>query len=415
VGVNGSGGPLAGVRVLDFTWALAGPFGTMVLCDLGAEVWKVEPVGMTEKDRGPGPMAGGVNVYFFSINRGKQSIAIDLKTDEGLELGLRLAERADVLCENFSPGTMARLGLGYDAVSARNPRIVYASTSGFGQTGPAAHRGAVDVIIQAMSGVMSITGHPDGPPARPGYSIADMAGGMFTAIGVLGALLERERSGRGQYIDVAMLDCQLALLENAISRYFATGETPGRIGTRHPLITPFQAFPTADGYVVIAGVKDWTLFCALIERDELAQDERFRFNELRTRNHAALEPLLDEAFRRRTTGEWIAALEQACLVAPLNDVAQAVAEEQPLHREMIVSLPASTGATLRVPGSPVKYSRTPARVERGADAPGGHTMALLRDVLGLDDGEIARLAAAGVVQTAEGTPVDAQPPPVALP
>jgi CoA:oxalate CoA-transferase len=395
-------GPLDGIRILDFTWALAGPFGSMILCDMGAEVWKVEPVGITEAERGPGPMVDGTNTYFFSINRGKQSIEIDLKSERGRDIVLSLAEHADVVTENFSPGTMARLGLGYDDIAERNARIIYASTSGFGQTGPYAQRGAVDVIVQAMSGLMSITGHPEGEPARAGYSIADMAGGMFTAIGVLGALVERERSGRGQYIDVAMFDSQIALLEGAVSRHLATGEVPGRIGTRHPLITPFQALPTSDGYVVIAGVKDWTLFCALIDRDELATDARFATNELRTRNHAELEPLLAAALRVGTTDQWIATLRDACLVAPMNTVPQAAIDPQTLAREMIVDLPTAAGGHMRVSSSPLKYSRTPVALDRGADAPGGHTAAILRDVLGLDDASIATLAAEGVIGTGDG-------------
>lgn len=404
-------GPLEGIRILDFTWALAGPFGSMILCDLGAEVWKVEPVGISEAERGPGPMVDGTNTYFFSINRGKQSIEIDLKSERGKEIVLSLAERADIVTENFSPGTMARLGLGYDAIAARNPRIIYASTSGFGQTGPYAQRGAVDVIVQAMSGLMSITGHPDGGPARAGYSIADMAGGMFTAIGVLGALVERQRSDRGQYIDVAMFDSQLALLEGAVCRHLATGEMPGRIGTRHPLITPFQAFPTADGYVVIAGVKDWTLFCALIDRDALASDARFATNELRTRNHAALEPLIIDALAAKTTSAWIEGLREACLVAPLNSVAQAAADPQTLARGMIADLPTAAGGRMRVSASPLKYSRTPVAVERGADAPGGHTAAILSEVLGMDAEAIASLVTDGVVGTGGGGPKGDAPVP----
>jgi len=400
----GAMGPLEGIRILDFTWALAGPFGTMILCDMGAEVWRIEPVGMTEDQRSPGPVVGGVNLYYFSLSRGKQAVHIDLKSGVGREIALSLAEHADVVTENFSPGTMATLGLGYEAMSARNPRIIYASTSGFGQTGPAARRGAVDVIVQAMSGLMSITGHPGGPPARAGYSIGDMAAGMFTAIGVLGALVEREKSGKGQYLDVAMLDAQFALLENAMTRYFATGIVPGPIGTRHPLITPFQAFTTADGYIVVAGVKDWALFCALIDKDGLVTDPRFATNELRTANHAALEPILSGAFRERTTAAWIAALEDACLVAPLNTIAQAAGEPQAAHREMFVDVPGSDGGTVRVVNSPLKYSRTQVRVERGADPVGGHTADVLRRVLGMSDDRIAELRRTGIVQTAEDVP-----------
>ncbi|OAI40336.1 hypothetical protein AYO38_06035 [bacterium SCGC AG-212-C10] len=390
-------GPLDGIKILDFTWALAGPYGVMILCDLGAEVWKVEAVGMTEPARGPGPMVDGINTYFFSVNRGKQSIEIDLKSERGRELALSLAEQADVVTENFRPGTMRDLGLDYDAVSARNPSIIYASTSGFGQTGPYAGRGAVDVIVQAMSGIISITGHENGPPARPGYSIGDMAGGMFTAIGVLGALVERQRSGKGQYVDVSMLDSQVALLENAVVRYFATGEVPGRIGTRHPLVTPFQVFQTADGALVIAGVKDWTLFCALIARDELATDARFANNTLRTANHALLEPLLNEAFLAKTTADWIAELEQICLIAPLNTIDAMAADPQVNARGMFVELPASNGKSYKVSASPVKYSRTPVEITAGADAPGASTGRILGTYLGLSAAEIQQLMADGVV------------------
>jgi CoA:oxalate CoA-transferase len=399
-------GPLDGITVLDFTWHLAGPYGTLQLADLGAEVWKVETVYADEQRRGPGPMVDGINTYFFSVNRGKQSIALDLRSDEGKEIVYGLARHADVLTENFTPGTMERLGFGYERMAAINPRLIYASTSGFGQTGPYRERGAVDVIVQGMGGVISITGHPDGPPARPGYSIGDMAGGLFTAIGVLAALVERDRSGKGQRIDVAMLDAQVALLENAIVRYCATGEVPQRIGTRHPLTTPFQAFPTADGYVVVAGVKDWELFCARIERDELILDERFKTNALRTQNHAQLEPILNEVFRQKTTDEWIVLLEPVCLIGPMNTIDRVVADPQVQAREMIVDLPAWNGAHLKVSGTPVKLSRTPGGPVSGPDRPAGHTAALLREKLGYSEERIADLTARGVIGLPEQAPVE---------
>jgi CoA:oxalate CoA-transferase len=389
-------GPLEGIKILDFTWALAGPYGVMQLCDLGATVWKVEVVGQTEDRRAAGPIVDGINTYTFSINRGKQSICLDLKSPEGKEIALRLAEQADVVIENFSAGTMKGLGLDYEAVSARNPGIVYASLSGFGQTGPYANRGAVDVIVQGLGGVMSITGYPDGPPARVGYSIGDMAGGLFMAQGVLAALVERSRSGKGQYIDVAMLDAQVNLAENAIVRYFATGELPQRIGTRHPLNTPFQAFPTADGYIVLAGVRDWPLFCALIERDELIDDARFADNRSRTRHHAELEPILLETFRRKTNDEWMAILGEKFLIAPLQTIADVAVDPQVNHREMLIDLPSWKGRSFRVVNSPVKLSRTPVTLTEGTDRAGGHTRAILRDVLDMDEAEIDRLYEAGV-------------------
>jgi CoA:oxalate CoA-transferase len=394
-------GPLAGIRVLDFTWHLAGPYGTMQLADLGAEVWKIELVYADEQTRGPGPVVDGINTYFFSVNRGKHSIAIDLRAPEAKEIIYELIKHVDVLAENFVPGTMDRLGFGYDEMSGRNPRLVYASTSGFGQTGPYRERGAVDVIVQGMGGVISITGHPDGPPARPGYSIGDMAGGLFTALAVTSALVERDRSGQGQRIDVAMLDAQVALLENAIVRYCATGEVPERIGTRHPLTTPFQAFPTKDGYVVVAGVKDWELFCAAIDRDELILDERFKTNQLRTQNHAVLEPILNAIFAQRTTAEWLDLLSEICLIGPMNTIDQVVADPQVQAREMVVPLPAWTGGTMRVSGSPMKFSRTAAGPHRGADRPGGHTAAILKQYAGLSDEQIQDLVARGVIAVGE--------------
>ncbi len=394
---GGRRGPLAGIRVLDFTWHLAGPYGTMQLADLGAEVWKVELVYADEETRGPGPKVDGIDTYFFSVNRGKHSLALDLRDPEVRDIIYRLVPHVDVVCENFIPGTMQRLGLDAETLRAINPRLIYASTSGFGQTGPYRGRGAVDVIVQGMGGVMSITGHPGGPPARPGYSIGDMAGGLFTALGVLAALVERDRSGEGQVIDVGMLDAQIALLENAVVRYTATGEVPGPIGTRHPLTTPFQAFPTKDGAVVVAGVKDWALFCAAIGRDDLIFDERFATNTLRTANHAVLEPILLAVFRERTTAAWLEALAEVCLIGPVNTVADAVSDSQVQSRRMIAELPAWNGRRLRVAGNPVKLSRTPAGPWEGADHAGGHTAAVLRDYAGLSDEAIAALAARGAI------------------
>jgi CoA:oxalate CoA-transferase len=303
---------------------------------------------------------------------------------------------------------MDRLGFGYDRLKELNPRLIYASTSGFGQTGPYRERGAVDVIVQGMGGVMSITGHPGGPPARPGYSIGDLAGGLFTAIGVLSALVERAASGVGQRVDVAMLDAQVALMENAIVRYCATGVVPGPIGTRHPLNTPFQAFPASDGWIVIAGVKDWALFCARIGRDELIFDERFASRALRNANHAALEPLLFETFRTRTVDEWLAELGEVCLIGPMNTVDRVVADPQVQAREMVVTLPTWKGGEMAVSGTPVKLSRTPAGPRTGAARPGADTEAALRDA-GLSDEQIAALVERGVAALDERRDPDARP------
>ncbi len=301
--------PLSDITVLDLTWVLSGPFASMILADMGANVIKVERPPYGDVARTTGPYIGDESGYFFSINRGKKSICLDLKNDQGRELFLRLAEKADVVTENFTPGTMDALGVGYGTLAARNPRLVYAATSGFGQTGPDRDRPALDIIVQGMGGIMSITGEPGGPPVRPGNSQGDITAGLYTAIGVLTALHERERSGKGQMVDVSMLDCQIAILENAFVRYFATGEPPKPIGTRHPLTTPFQAFPTKDGWIVIAiswGVENqWELFCATIDRPALIGDERFETPGLRTKQHAVLEPMLNDALKAKTTDEWL--------------------------------------------------------------------------------------------------------------
>jgi CoA:oxalate CoA-transferase len=395
-------GPLEGVRILDLTWVLAGPFASMVLCDLGADVIKVERPPIGDVARMTAPLVNGESCYFLSVNRGKRSIAIDLKNEAGRDLFLRLVERVDVVMENFTPGTMEALGLGYDVLSQGNPRLIYAATSGFGQTGPDRLRPALDIIAQGMGGIMSITGEPGGPPVRPGTSLGDIAAGLFTAIGVLAALHERERSGRGQMIDVAMLDCQVSILENAFARYFATGQVPGPIGTRHPVATPFQAFPTRDGYIVLAlswGVENqWELFCATIGRADLIDDHRFDTGPLRTEHHAELEPILIEAMKKKTTAEWVREFDAIGLpCGPLNNIAQAAALPQVKAREMLVEVEHRRIGRFPLPNTPVKLSRTPGGVRGPSPDLGQHTDDVLRELLGLPDEEIGRLREAGAI------------------
>lgn len=398
-GTGETRGPLSGITVLDFTWALAGPYGVMVLADLGAEVWKIETPFQNEKRRGNGPYVHDVSTYFFSVNRGKKSIMLDLKAPEAREVVHRLVKHADVLTENFSPGTMEKLGFGYEDLREVNPRLVYASTSGFGQTGPYRNRGAVDIIVQGMGGVMSTTGHESDPlPSRAGYSIGDMAGGLFTAIGVLSALVERDRSGEGQHVDVGMLDCQVALMENPIIRHFATGEVQKRAGLRHPLATPHQAFPASDGWVVVAGVRDhnWQLFCGMIGADELAVDERFTENRGRTEHYEILEPLLFEAFRKRTKQEWLDLLGDEFLIGPLNNIAEMAADPQVRARDMFVELPTWTGGTLTVSNTPVKLSRTPGGAQGRAAKPGEHSREILA-AAGYTEEQLDDLQSRGVI------------------
>jgi CoA:oxalate CoA-transferase len=388
--------PLSGITVLDLTWVLSGPFGSMVLCDLGADVIKVERPPYGDVARTTGPYIGDESSYFFSINRGKKSICLDLKNERGKETFLRLVEKADVVMENFTPGTMEALGLGYEALSRRNPRLIYSATSGFGQTGPDRNRPALDIIVQGMGGIMSITGEPGGPPVRPGISQGDITAGLYTAIGVLAALQERERSGKGQMVDISMLDCQIAILENAFARYFATGEPPKPIGTRHPLTTPFQAFPTADGWIVIAlswGVENqWELFCATIGRDDLIDDSRFETPGLRTRHHDVLEPMLNEALRQKTTAAWLREFDSFGMpCGPLNDIPHAAGQPQVSARGMLVDVEHPSGFSLRIPDTPVKLSRTPGGIGGPPPACGEHTDKVLREILGLSEPEIASL------------------------
>ncbi|MBW2290311.1 MAG: CoA transferase [Deltaproteobacteria bacterium] len=351
-------GPLAGLLVVDLTRVLAGPFCTMVLADLGARVIKVEAPGGDDARR-IGPFVDGESAYFASLNRGKQSIALDLKDGADRSVFEKLLARADVLCENFRPGVMERLGYGWEALAQRHPRLVLASTSGFGQTGPYAGRPAYDIVVQAMGGVMSLTGHPGGPPTRVGSSLGDITAGLFTAVGIQAALLERERSGKGRRVDVSMLDAQVATLENAIARYAATGEVPGPMGSRHPSIAPFEALATAHGHIVIAAGNDalFAVLCETLERAELARDPRFASNELRRSNAAELSDLLEEALAVRPADAWIERLLEAGVPSgPLNDVAAVVADPQVAARNMVVTAPLAGGGRLEMAGNPVKIS-----------------------------------------------------------
>jgi CoA:oxalate CoA-transferase len=395
-------GPLDGIRVIDFTHALAAPFGTMVLADLGAEVINVVKIDERDETRGPGPFVNGRSTFRFSIERGKKGIQIDLKRPEGLELALDLADRSDVLTENFTPGALDRLGLGYDAVSKRNPRLIYASCSGFGHTGPYSNRGGVDVVIQAMSGLLSITGEADGRPMRTGASFGDSIAGAHFAMGIITALYERERSGKGQRLDISMLGAMVYHLENAVVRQ-SVGDTPKRIGPRHPLSTPFQPFETADGWIVVAGTRDWPGLCVVIGREELADDPRFETNPGRTAHHAELEPILIEAFRAKTSEEWLRLLEGICLAAPVYSIAEMIDDPHIKATDTIVQLPVPgpEERSVLVANSPLRLSRTPPRVDTPGPATGEHTRQVLEELLEMLPERIAELEASGVVRCKE--------------
>lgn len=354
--------PLEGIRVIDLSRVLAGPHCSMILADLGAEVIKVEIPDGGDDSRGFGPFVAGRSGYFMSLNRNKKSVAIDLKTARGQATLDRLLSRADVLLENFRPGTLDRLGFPWERLQRTNPGLICCRISGFGQTGPYRDWPAYDIIVQGMGGIMSITGHPDGPPTRVGASIGDIAAALYATIGILAALRVRDETTKGQEVDISMLDCQVAILENAIMRYFVTDSSPQRIGNRHPSITPFTSVKTKDGYINIAAGNDalWQRLCDLLGDADLAHDPRFATNKDRTENWSELEPILEHHFTRRSSGQWLQSLRQQGIpCGPINDVAAVIADPQVRARNMIWEIELG-GSKIGFSGNPIKLSLTPA-------------------------------------------------------
>jgi CoA:oxalate CoA-transferase len=352
-------GPLSDVTVLDLTRVLAGPYCTMVLADLGARVIKVERPGGGDDARAIGPFVAAKSAYFMSLNRGKESISLELSDPADREIFEKLLSRADVLVENYRAGVMEKLGYGWETLHARHPRLIYAAASGFGHTGPYAERPAYDLVVQGMGGLMSLTGQPGSGPTRVGTSIGDIAAGLFTAVGVNAALYHRQITGEGTKIDVAMLDCQVALLENAIARYVATGQVPGPLGSRHPSITPFEAFASADGHLVIAAGNDglFRKLCDVLGRPELAEEPRFCSNEARSGNADALKIAIEGVLRERTRADWLAALEAAGVpCGPINDVAEVMADPQVAARNMVIQVQDEVAGEISMPGNPIKLS-----------------------------------------------------------
>jgi len=356
---NGAKGPLDGLLVVDLTRVLAGPYCTLVLQDLGARVIKVETPAGGDDARHYGPFVRGKSAYFMSLNRGKQSIALDLKAPKDRAVFEKLVANADLLVENYRPGTMDKLSYGWAQLHAMNPRLIYAAVSGFGQTGPYKGRAAYDMVVQAMGGVMSLTGHGGEQPTRVGTSIGDITAGLFGTIGILAALENRHRTGKGTMVDVAMLDCQVAILENAIARYVATGNVPGPMGARHPSITPFEALRAGDGHMVVAAGNN-LLFAKLAEAlgdPDMAKDERFATNDARTQNHDTLKPRLEALLAKRPVAEWLSILDAAGVPnGPINNVAQALGDPQIVARNMVVSSDDAVAGTLRMAGNPIKMT-----------------------------------------------------------
>ncbi len=352
-------GPLSGVTVIDLSRILAGPYCTFLMAEMGARVIKVEPPKGGDDARAYGPFVNGKSTYFASVNRGKESIALDLKSDADRATFEKLLAKADVVVENFRPGTMEKLGFGWDTLHKKFPKLIYASASGFGHTGPNSKDPAYDMVMQGMGGIMSITGNEGQPPSRVGMSIGDMGAGLYTAVAVNAALLHREKTGESTKVDIAMFDCQLALLENAIMRYTVEGEIPGPLGARHPTITPFQAFKTKDGSMIIAAGND-SLFvktCDALGLAGLTSSPDYKTNALRLKSHKALEHAIESVLKGNTTAHWIELLGKAGVpCGPINNVEQALAHPQVAARNMLVEVPDGSGGTLKLAGNPLKMS-----------------------------------------------------------
>ncbi|MFZ5634680.1 MAG: CaiB/BaiF CoA transferase family protein [Bacillota bacterium] len=382
------------ITVVDLTRFLAGPLCAMFLADFGAEVIKIEAPGRGDDTRSYSPFVSGESAYFMSINRNKKSITLNLKSEEGKEILKKLIDRADVLLENFTPGTMEKLGLGYEQVREINPSIIYASCSGFGSTGPYAGKPAYDAVMQGIGGIMSVTGQPGGLPTRVGVSIADITAGYFMTIGVLTALVHRERTGRGQMVENNLLDCQLALLENPVARYFATGQCPQPSGNRHPSIAPYSAYATRDGYMIVAAGNDkhWEVFCRAVGREDLLEDERFKTNALRVKNYSGLEPIMNDILREKTTAEWIEILESHNMpCGPINTIEQIVNDAHVRARGIIWEIDHPVAGKIKVTGNPIYMSETPAAVKSPPPVLGGHTEEILSGMLNYTDDEIKAL------------------------
>ena len=387
-------GPLKGIRVLDLTRVLAGPYCTMLLADLGAEVIKVEMPGSGDDSRHFGPFLNGESAYFMSLNRNKQSVTLNLKTETGKEMLREMVKQVDVLVENFKPGTMARLGLDYEQLKELNPSLIYAASTGFGQTGPYSERPAYDGVVQAMGGIMSITGNRGGKPTRVGPSIGDIAAGIFTAIGVLAALHHRTETGQGQMVDVAMLDCQVSMLENAIARYAVSGEVPQPEGNRHPSITPFEPFETADYPLMLAIGNDkiWAIFCRTVGREDLLEDERFATVSLRRDHYDILIPIIAEILKQKTNQEWQDLFNEVGVPnGPINTVDRVVHDEQVNFRDMIVEVDHPLAGKLKMPGVPIKLSETPGEIRTAAPLLGADNEEIFGKMLDLTPEEVAQL------------------------
>ncbi|MFS2009223.1 CaiB/BaiF CoA transferase family protein [Azospirillum sp. CT11-132] len=398
-------GPLSHIRVLELSRVLAGPWSAQTLADLGADVIKVERPGAGDDTRAWGPpWAGDQSAYFLSTNRGKRSITIDFERPEGQELVRKLAAQADVVIENFKVGGLVKYGLDYDSLKAVNPRLVYCSITGFGQTGPYRNRAGYDFMIQGMGGLMSITGQPDGEPGggpvKVGVAVTDIFTGLYATIGIMGALAHRDRTGEGQQVDLALLDVQVAVLANQAMNCLVGGKAPQRLGNAHPNIVPYQAFATRDGYIILAVGNDgqFAKFCAVAGRPDLAKDERYATNPARVANRKELVALLEELIRTRDSHDWLAALEEVGVpCGPINDLTAVFEDPQVKARNIHQDLPHPTQGSVPTVASPIRYSGTPLVHDTAPPTLGQHTDTVLAESLGLSEADIASLREKGVI------------------
>ena len=393
---------LADLKVLDLSRVLAMPYCSMMLGDLGAEIIRVERPGVGDETRhwGP-PWVGELSAYYLCTNRNKKGITVDLKKKEGQEIIRRLAEKSDILLENFLPGDLAKMNLGYENIKALNPGIIYASVTGYGQSGPYRDQPGFDFILQAQGGLMSIIGEEEGPPMKVGVAIVDITAGLFACSAILAALHYREKSGVGQHIDMALLDAQVAWLANQASNYLVSGKVPRRMGNAHPNIVPYETFPAKDGIYIALGVgndNQWRKFCRLAGIEQLMDDPQYATNPKRVENREKLVPLLREVFLRKDSGEWLKLLGEAEIpVGPINTIDRVFADPQVLARQMLVEMEHPKVGKFMVVGSPLKLSETPAQYRIPPPLLGEHTEEVLRNVLGYDKEKIARLREAKAI------------------
>ncbi len=395
--------PLSGIRVVDLTRILAGPYATMILGDLGADIVKIENPDGGDDSRAWGPpwvpQAGGASAYFTAVNRNKRSVALDLKSEAGRDIVWRLIDAADVVVSNFRPGVIERLGFSWEAVHARAPRVVYAIVNGYGATGPGAEKPSFDVIVQGESGVMDVTGWPDGPPTRVGISLGDETAGLLVVQGILAALLARERTGLGQRVEVALHDGLLSLLTYHAQNWWSGGPRPSRLGNAHPSIVPYQTFQAADAWinVGVGNERQWRSLCGVVGRPEWLDDPRFESNAARVQHREELVPLLKELFAGRPAAAWLDELAGAGIPSGrIRPVDEALEAPETRHREMVVELETDGSDALRLLGIPVKLSATPGKIRRRPPALGEHTAEVLSEI-GYDSGTIDKLRERGAI------------------